>query len=313
MEDNRDIVYSAIFFFFGVYSFFRGFKRLRRKRKIENIPTSTVRGLAMGLVELIGRAGKRGVLRSPITESECVFYRFKVERYESSGRSGRWVTVAKGDSSFSQFWIDDGTGRILVSPEGAEFIIPISYEFRTGIGISIPDNLILFLRKNNIRYRGFFCNYPLRFSEWRIYDKEKVYVLGTAAANQDNYLETHQAKIIRRLEEIKNSPLKMSELDLDKDGKISMEEWDSAVANVERELLEEELKNSSQQEHINVVIDKGAKGEVFVISNSSQKDLIKKLSWQSFCGIFGGAVLSIFTLGYLLFRLNQAGVSGFFR
>lgn len=70
MSDNRDIGYATFFLGSGIWYFFWGFKRLRRKRKIENIPTSTVRGLAIGLVELIGKAKKMSSITSPLTATQ---------------------------------------------------------------------------------------------------------------------------------------------------------------------------------------------------------------------------------------------------
>jgi len=155
MSDNRDIGYAAVFLGSGVWSFFWGFMRLRRKRKIENIPTSTVRGLAMGLVELIGKAKKMSSIRSPLTATECVLYRYTVERYQKSGRSGHWVTIAQGDSFACPFWLEDGTGRVMILPQGAEFIMPVDFEFKTGFGKTLPDTLINFLEKNNMEPHGF--------------------------------------------------------------------------------------------------------------------------------------------------------------
>jgi len=305
MSDNRDIGYATFFLGSGAWYFFWGFKRLRRKRKIENIPTSTVRGLAIGLVELIGKAKKMSSITSPLTATECLLYRYTVERYQSSGRSGRWVMIAKGDSFACPFWLDDGTGRVLVFPQAAEFIMPVDYEFKTGLGKALPDNLIDFLEKNNISYRGFLGNYSLRFKEWYLREDETAYVMGTAVAvGQEDYLAKHKQKLIRRLEELKSNPEQMSKVDLNKNGKISLEEWDLAVAKVEQGLLEEGLNSPPAEAQVDVVINRADKKEVFIISDYSQKDLLERLSWQALLGVFGGAALALAMLGYLLFRLS---------
>ena len=54
MPDERILIYSAIGFVAGLVFFLKGFGWLKRKRLIENIPTSTIRSLAMGLVEIYG-------------------------------------------------------------------------------------------------------------------------------------------------------------------------------------------------------------------------------------------------------------------
>lgn len=54
MSDGRDILFAGIGFVGGIWWFFQGFQLFRKKQLIDNIPTSTVRGMAMGLVELSG-------------------------------------------------------------------------------------------------------------------------------------------------------------------------------------------------------------------------------------------------------------------
>jgi hypothetical protein len=303
MSDNRDIGYAAFFCGFGAWSFFKGFKLLREKRLIENTPTSTVRGLAMGLVELIGQAKKTKVFKAPLTGTECVFYRYTIERYESSGKSGRWVVIGKGDSNYCPFWLDDGTGKIMVFPQSAQLVMPVDYQYQTGLGKSLSDNLVYFMENNGIRYRGLLGNYQLRFMEWFILPDDSVYVLGTAQKTEDS-LGDHKEKLLKRLRELKENPQKMAEVDSDHDGVISNDEWDRGLAKVEQELLEEELQSSAQENPADVVIGKGDSGQVFIISDQSQTQLIQSLSWQTFLGVFGGAALSLAMLAYLLVRLG---------
>jgi hypothetical protein len=49
-------VWAVIAVAAGVYLFYRGFRKLQRKRLILNIPTSKVRSASMGLVEVNGHA-----------------------------------------------------------------------------------------------------------------------------------------------------------------------------------------------------------------------------------------------------------------
>ncbi|KPK97604.1 MAG: hypothetical protein AMJ95_08250 [Omnitrophica WOR_2 bacterium SM23_72] len=304
MSDSRDIGHAFVFFGVGIGCFFWGFKRLRRKRKIENIPTSTVRGLAMGLVELVGKAQKRIKLASPLTQTTCVFYRYTVERYKKRGRSGDWVTIASGNSFFSPFWLDDGTGKILVFPQGAEVIMPVDYEFRTGLGKSLPSHLLSFMEQNGLSHRGLFGTHPLRFKEWYILEDETVYVLGTASSQgPEHYLKDYNEKLTQRLEGLKTSPLEMAKLDLDKDGTISAEEWNLAFLKIEKELIEEQLKVPLAKEPMDAFIKKGEK-EMFIISDYSQKDLLKHLGWEAIAGVFGGATVALLALCYILFRLK---------
>jgi len=296
-------VYALLGFGFGIWSFFKGFKHLHKKRIIENIPTSTVRGLAMGLIELNGKAKKAKLLKSALTNTDCVYYRYAVERYQSSGKSGHWVTVAQGDSSDCTFTLDDGTGKVAVLPCGAEFIIPPDYEFNTGFGISLPANLIGFLDTNNIRHRGLIGSYRMRFKEWCICQDERVYVLGTAKKINDP-VNAYKKRLMQRIEELKADPKKMRGVDLNNDGEISAQEWNVAVAKIEQKLLEEELSSPQADELVDVVVTKGDEENVFIISGHRQKELTSKLSQKAFLGVFGVAALTLIMLWYLLFRFG---------
>ncbi|MDP2924388.1 MAG: GIDE domain-containing protein [Candidatus Omnitrophota bacterium] len=296
---ERNVIMVLVLFGLGGWYFFWGFMRLRRKRMIENISTSTIRGLALGLVELVGKASRKPLFKSPLCGVDCVAYRYTIERYERHGKSSHWVTIASGDSFHCPFWLDDGTGKIMVFPQGAEFVLPIDYEFSTGWGRGLSGNLIYFMENRGIRYKGFLGVDTLRFREWYIKDSQEVYVLGTAKKTHDSAAD-YKDKLMGRLQELKQSPTKMAEVDTNKDEQISAQEWDAAVAKVEEELLAQELKAPNIEELADVVIGKGDTQKLFLISDQSQEELTKKLSWQAFGGIFGGAVLAILMFWFLL-------------
>lgn len=302
MSSNNKDIFNALFFLgAGIWSFFWGFMRLRRKRLIENIPTSTIRGLALGLVELIGKAEKTTLLKSPFTNTECVFYRYSVERYENRGKSSSWVKIAQGNSFYCPFWINDGTGKILVFPQSAELIMPVDYEFKTGLGKPLTANLIDFMQKNSLKYTSILGTYPLRFKEWYIEPEQTTYVMGTAKKYRD-YSSYSDDAVSKRLKELKDNPAEMAKIDLNKDGEISIQEWDQAVTKIEQELLEKELKLKQTEEDIDVIISKGDSEKVFIISDQTQEEMLAKLSWQALLGIWGGAALALIMLWYLLFH-----------
>ncbi|MFA6282402.1 MAG: GIDE domain-containing protein [Candidatus Omnitrophota bacterium] len=296
---ERITVYSLFLCGFGVWSFFWGFKRLRRKRLIENIPTSTIRGLALGLVELIGKAKKKALLKSPLTKTECVLYRYTVERYEQRGKSSHWVTVTQGNSFYCPFLIEDTTGQMLVLPQNAELILPVDYEFVTGMFTTAPANLIEFMQQNGISYQGFFGNYKMRFREWYITEYDNVYVLGTAN-KQNDFMNNHQENLYKRLAELKKDSNFMKAVDQNKDGTINQEEWDAAVSKLEQEVLQKELEENKNNDITDVIISKTGNEKAFIISDQSQKELIWKLRWQAICGVFGGGILALVML-YVFF------------
>ncbi|MBU1998689.1 MAG: hypothetical protein ABIG46_03400 [Candidatus Omnitrophota bacterium] len=305
-QDGEDIFWAAAGFFSGIFFFFKGFSYFHKKRLIDNIPTSTIRGLAMGLVELVGKVKKETPFRGPFTNQECVLYKYTVERLRQSDKHSEWAIIAKGDSFFCPIWVEDTTGKIMVSAIGAELIWDVNYEFSNSRGKPFPQQLLDYMENNGINYRGLFSSARLRFREWHIKPGQEVYCLGTAQKvdSQISDAESLNFKLIQRLEKLKEDPVFMSEADSNKDGKISNDEWDIAVRKVEQSLLENEMKSASNSKVQDVIISRGLAEKTFIISDKSQKELTSWMRAKILLYIFGGACLSLVTLGYLLFRFR---------
>jgi hypothetical protein len=155
-----------------------------RKRLIESIPTSPIRSLALGLVEVSGRAlPEIGLLRAPFSGLPCVLYSYSVEERRGSEKDGRWKTIAKGTSP-DPFFVQDETGKVLVVPFDAQLILPDSRTSRTNWLGSLPGETILGLARLGISIDGWMGQKTLRCSEACILPEETVYVLGTAQENR---------------------------------------------------------------------------------------------------------------------------------
>jgi Zn-finger nucleic acid-binding protein len=148
-----------------------------RRRLIESIPTSAVRSLAVGLVEVSGRAQPERVpLRAPFSGLPCVLYAYTVEERRQSGKDTRWETIAKGTSE-EPFYVQDETGRVLVVPFDAQLILPDQRTTRNNWTGTLPEATILGLLKLGIAVDGWKT---IRCSEMCILPDERVYVMGTA-------------------------------------------------------------------------------------------------------------------------------------
>jgi len=182
----RLIIYSAVGFLVGLFLFYAGFMWLKRKRLIEDIPTSKIRSIAMGLVEINGKAhpAKKEIMKSPLTGKECVYYRYMVEKYVQSGKHGHWSTVKTGNST-EPFFVQDETGKVMVDPQHAEVHVPMSYHSQSQWGKDPEPVVKRFLEKENIRFEGrlFGTNYTMRYREWVISPNTELYVMGTADDN----------------------------------------------------------------------------------------------------------------------------------
>src|SRR5258708_2147509 len=98
----------------------------KRRRLIDNLPTSKTTGVFIGLVELKGTAETQEPLTSYLAEQPCVFFQWSVEEHwsrmvtetytDSDGKTqtrtrheSGWTTVANGGES-SPFYLHDDCG-----------------------------------------------------------------------------------------------------------------------------------------------------------------------------------------------------------
>src|ERR1035438_4787395 len=120
----------------AVASLFCAFRGGRRRRLIENLPTSKTSGVFIGLVELKGTAESAGPLTSYLAGAACVQFAWTVEEHwsrtvtetytDDKGRTqirtrteSGWTQVANG-GEIIPFYLQDDCGVILVRPEGAK-------------------------------------------------------------------------------------------------------------------------------------------------------------------------------------------------
>lgn len=108
-----------------------------------------------------------------------------------------------------------------------------------------------------------------------------------------------------QLAELKEDPERMTAVDLNKDGIIDMEEWDLARGRLATEVRAQaddykRAKNFNDQ----VAIEKGGRGELFIISDLGQEALIGQMTLKSLGGIIGGAALILGSLPYVFAALS---------
>lgn len=177
---DETLLYSTFGIVGGVGLLIWGWLINQRKRLIESIPTSTIRSLALGLVEINGRAQQEDILlASPFGGLPCVFYTYTVEERTGSDKHARWETIAKGTSE-QPFFVSDETGRVLVVPLGAKLILPDERTYRDNGLAQLPPTTVAGLNRLGISTEGWSGSKNLRCRETFILPEEQVYVLGTA-------------------------------------------------------------------------------------------------------------------------------------
>ena len=168
----------------GLYMFYNSLKNLKLKRLIENVPTSKMRSVAMGLVELKGKIEVSDkVLEDPFDKKKCVFWRVHIEERVKRGKHGRWITRHKAKGQVP-FFISDDSGSVLIKLEGANMDdVKRDSQYETALLFSdkLPLNVRNYCNKNRIRFRGLFGGKKrMRCRVTYLEPNNNIYVLGHA-------------------------------------------------------------------------------------------------------------------------------------
>ncbi|MEI7743623.1 MAG: hypothetical protein WCK58_07725 [Chloroflexota bacterium] len=120
----------------GLVALWRGLVRYRSATLVAGLSTSRIATLAAGEVRVTGTVEVAEVLlRSPLQDRECVWYRSKVE---VSGRNGGTTFHEERGIGFR---LRDATGTIRVFPRGARLDVPDRFDERTGLLGDLPVGL----------------------------------------------------------------------------------------------------------------------------------------------------------------------------
>jgi len=174
----------------GVVLLVYGFREYRRRSLVTNTPTSKVRSLAIGTVELEGSAksvDEKSVLKAPFSGEGCVLYEYKIEEYEHDDDGSNWETIETG-REYQEFYLNDGTGKVLVNPDGADVRLPEDGQYRADSMGELPEPAQDFLKSRasvGVQSGGWFSQ-DRRYTERYIAPDDHVYVFGKALPKGDS-------------------------------------------------------------------------------------------------------------------------------
>ena len=225
----------------SMVSFFAWVANYRRYRHIEDLPTSRVASAAQGYVELFGRAKRLPgePLASKLSRTPCCWYSFEIEE---KGSDNKWNTVDSG-SSVEHFLLVDDTGQCVISPEGAEVLT----------------------RDNKSWEEGSY-----RYNEWLLPEATPLYAIGefsTANAAAAGAGE-ERADLGQLLAQWKASQQQLHQrFDLDRDGRISLKEWELARLQARREVRARHAEARSHAVEGVHILRKPGDGRLFLLAN----------------------------------------------
>lgn len=183
MAKSNDFTFGAVLGLgAGIAAFWYGFRMLSRIKLLQRTPTSRIRSLAVGQVEIMGQAIVEGApLLSPFAQAECVYYSYCIEEYRKRGKRASWVTIKRGASS-DAFGVQDATGRITVFPTGAELHLSVDRTFRTAAFSDSADEVVFKagLERLGVAAKGLLFERRLRCQETYVQPGDKLFIFGTA-------------------------------------------------------------------------------------------------------------------------------------
>jgi hypothetical protein len=244
----------------------------RRYRQIHDLPTSRVASAAQGYVELFGRSEMLPghPVTSPLRRQPCCWYRYEIEE---KGSNNKWHTVDSG-ASVEHFLLIDDTGQCVISPEGAEVLSQAHKCWHEA---------------------------DRRYNEWLLLPKCELYAIGAfstvsaaAVAAADE-----RADVGAVLAEWKSNQSRLLErFDLDKDGKISLKEWELARLQAQREVRQHHAQMHARGSEGTHLLRKPGDGRLFLLANEMPDRIGSRYRWWSWAHLAiligtGGAALTM--------------------
>lgn len=258
-------------------------RRLGEARHLLDTPTSKIRSAAQGYAEFYGvlREQANTAIVAPLTGKPCLWWRFRIEEYQASGKSHSWRLVESG-SSEGWLLLDDGTGSCLIDPRGAQ-VRPVTREVWRG----------------NLRHpRGpaksgwaalFSAGKRYRYSEERLHAGQPLYAIGdfrsSGGGRQGLDVGAAQSAVIREWKGDFSGLLQR--FDSDRNGLLDEQEWNRMRLAAQLEAEDRHRQHSLQpaQHHMG----RPREAQPFILSSVGEDELARHFYWQA----AGGAVLCL--------------------
>lgn len=270
----------------GIYLFYRGFSILARKRLIANIPHSTIRSAPIGLVEISGKATGPYRILSPLSQTDCYYY--KVEAHVLGNQRDQPSSPQAAIESLSvPFFVEDETGSLMVDARKAEAELPSTYDEVVG---EDPGECV----RHFLDRRG-LPGSSVRVVERCIVDGDPLFVLGTVTENSP----TADA------DSVSIEPGFLSREAADLQRREVLEFMHVPIPQNLRTYSNESAVKCSFNLNPPVIVRKAMNNEPFIISRLSQRELLDELAGESILYIWGGPLLALASLAYILIKLAK--------
>ncbi len=247
-----------------------------RARIIEDVPTARIRSAHQGYVELegTGQPLETAPLIAPLSNVSCLWYHFRIEKKERHRYKGtichRWKTLSEG-SSGQPFYLEDGTGRCIIDPEGAEIT---HSEKLVWYGSTPWPTAAPLVGEGSI---GSLLREDYRYTERFILPGQPLYAIGqfrtVRAAEQGSVAEI--ARDLLNEWKTDHNTLVANGFDTNGDGKIDLQEW-QAVRRRAGKMAEKIHRERLQQPDVHRLEKPRDDNLPFLLAIEPQKRLIRQ-------------------------------------
>jgi len=273
-----------------IFLFIQCFRSFHHASLMRDIPTSRVRSAAQGYVELEGIGGLLNgpAIVCPLTGTHCLWWKYSVHRKVRSGKRSTWRSVRSGTSD-DLFYLDDGTGRCVIDPDGAQ-VVPTRSNVWYGNSAK-PD-------------RGPAAGSVLMGGEYR-YREElilaggPVYAIGqfrTQQSHAEINVDTAARELLAHWKQDQASLLKR--FDVNGDGQIDAREWE-AVRRVAHMQVRRDQRRNPPKVLPGLHIMARDPDRPYLLSGIDQQQLTRRLNWKaaaSFLGFLAAGCLFLWIL-----------------
>ncbi len=252
----------------GLHFFYKGFRTFREYRVLMDTPEIPIRSVAMGLVEIHGKATGIPPIPSPVSQTTSYFYQVEIEHRVTGKNGGRWDHIAT-DADGMRFYVADSTGKVLIDAHKAEYDLLQTARVETGRSPGSGIARLFSGLSNSARPAA------------------------APAISSDLWTYASQAVARRRGSSIFGGATGMGERYRLTEHLVVPEHWYDVTGTC--------VENPEpQDEHDRNLIVKGTNEPTFLITWRSEKEIRRTLRNRAAKYIFGGAFLAVACLGIFL-------------
>ena len=306
----------------GVVWFIKGFKELKIKRTIQNIPTSKIKTGAVGTdVEIKGNVvvEQERIVNAPISGKPCALYHIEIQVERRRKNSTYWATVDQYYSHKS-FYVDDQSGATaLVQVEGAQVNRKgktDNYYFSSSDMDTLPGPLRKSITDNRHKLKSFklkktswLLSGKYRILEWHFAPNEEVYVLGHAESGLrfEKLKKPKMKHYLRAKKAIQGDEKLQARFDSNRDGILDHGELERGTQVLAQRLSDKHTQKQEASFSKTKLVFKKKKPHPFIISNRPERELVKNMGTWSALKIWGGPILTVACSWYLFTTLSNFG------